>query len=288
MLACSQPALGQCERNWSRTRSRMGECSRLVHRPRLPPASRRCSVADSQRVYHRAPAGVAGCTAESSTRKHRCRWISRRRPLGRGWPSFTRYAKVIESDGSAMTVRTALGIINQFLDEVLAEQEGEFDADTRWALAWFEQFGMEEGPFGMPRPSAKPRIPPSTALQEAGIIKAERQGAAPQTRRTARRLEPSHRQTAHRWEVTQHLIRTLGNMAVKRQQPPCFNNSAASAKSPATWPTGSIRSANARNGRTRHWPTTALSSPGRNSRNLRFRAETGNLRSKQNSFTDGQ
>ena len=46
-----------------------------------------------------------------------------------------------------MTVRTALGIINQVLDEVLAEQEGDFDPDTRWALAWFEQFGTSEGPY---------------------------------------------------------------------------------------------------------------------------------------------
>ena len=83
--------------------------------------------------------------------------------IGPGMAVFTRYAKVIESDGSPMTVRTALGIINQVLDEVLAEQEGEFDADTRWALAWFEQFGMGEGPSAWLRRSAKPRTPPSTA-----------------------------------------------------------------------------------------------------------------------------
>ena len=47
---------------------------------------------------------------------------------------FSRYKKVLESDGSPMRVRTALGLINQTLDEVLSEQEGEFDPDTRWAL----------------------------------------------------------------------------------------------------------------------------------------------------------
>ena len=67
--------------------------------------------------------------------------------IGPGMAVFTRYAKVIESDGTPMTVRTALGIINQVLDEVLAEQEGDFDADTRWALAWFEQYGTNEGPY---------------------------------------------------------------------------------------------------------------------------------------------
>ena len=44
-----------------------------------------------------------------------------------------------------MSVRSALALINQMLDEILAEQEGEFDADTRWAIAWFEQFGVQTG-----------------------------------------------------------------------------------------------------------------------------------------------
>jgi len=68
--------------------------------------------------------------------------------IGPGMAVFSRYAKVIESAGSQMSVRAALGIINQVLDEVLAEQEGDFDADTRWALAWFEQQGHQEGVFG--------------------------------------------------------------------------------------------------------------------------------------------
>ena len=90
--------------------------------------------------------------------------------IGPGMAVFTRYAKVIESDGSPMTVRTALGIINQTLDEVLAEQEGEFDSDTRWALAWFEQFGMEEGPFGDAETLSKAKNTAVNGLVEAGII----------------------------------------------------------------------------------------------------------------------
>lgn len=68
--------------------------------------------------------------------------------IGPGMAVFSRYAKVVESSGNPMTVRTALALINQMLDEVLAEQEAEFDADTRWALAWFDQHGTEEGEFG--------------------------------------------------------------------------------------------------------------------------------------------
>lgn len=60
--------------------------------------------------------------------------------IGPGMAVFSRYSKVIEADGSPMKVRTALALINQTLDEVLVEQEGEFDSDTRWAVAWFDQF----------------------------------------------------------------------------------------------------------------------------------------------------
>ena len=46
-------------------------------------------------------------------------------------------------------MREALALINQTLDEALAEQEGDFDADSRWALAWFEQSGFAEGEYGV-------------------------------------------------------------------------------------------------------------------------------------------
>src|SRR5664279_1378639 len=58
------------------------------------------------------------------------------------------YRTVVEADGSAMTVRTALALINHALDEVLTEQEGDFDADTRSCVKWFTQFGWGETDFG--------------------------------------------------------------------------------------------------------------------------------------------
>ena len=50
---------------------------------------------------------------------------------------------------SAMRVRTALGLINQVLDQVLGEQEAAFDPETRWAIQWFSQFFEDEGPYGV-------------------------------------------------------------------------------------------------------------------------------------------
>lgn len=130
--------------------------------------------------------------------------------IGPGMAVFTRYAKVIESDGSPMTVRTALGIINQVLDEVLAEQEGDFDADTRWALAWFEQHGTEEGPFGVAETLSKAKNTAVNALVEAGIVKSRGgkvqllpRGELPDD------WDPATDTRLRHWEVVQHLIRTL-------------------------------------------------------------------------------
>ena len=64
--------------------------------------------------------------------------------IGPGMSVFSRHARVLEADGSDMTVRTALALINQALDEVLSDQEGDFDAETRFAVKWFSQYGWNE------------------------------------------------------------------------------------------------------------------------------------------------
>jgi putative DNA methylase len=92
--------------------------------------------------------------------------------IGPGMAVFSRYKQVLEADGSSMRVRTALGIINQALDEFLAEQEGEYDGDTRWALAWYEQYGHEQGPFGVAETLSKAKNVSVEGLVEAGILEA--------------------------------------------------------------------------------------------------------------------
>src|SRR5207248_8708963 len=86
---------------------------------------------------------------------------------------FSRYSKVLESDGASMRVRTALELINQMLDEVLAEEEGEYDVNTRWAVAWFEQYGMDEGPYGIAEILSKAKNSAVGTLVEAGILRAQ-------------------------------------------------------------------------------------------------------------------
>jgi putative DNA methylase len=69
--------------------------------------------------------------------------------IGPGMAVYTRYQKVLDAEGKALPVREALTLINETLDEVLTQQEGDFDSDSRWALAWFEQSAFEEGEYGV-------------------------------------------------------------------------------------------------------------------------------------------
>lgn len=130
--------------------------------------------------------------------------------IGPGMAVFTRYSKVVESDGKPMTVRTALGIINQVLDEVLAEQEGDFEPDTRWALAWFDQYGTNEGPFGAAETLSKAKNTAINGLVEAGVVKAGK-GKVQLVARTdlPNGWNPTTDKRLTVWETTQHLIRTL-------------------------------------------------------------------------------
>jgi putative DNA methylase len=130
--------------------------------------------------------------------------------IGPGMAVFSRYSKVLEADGSPMRVRTSLQLINQTLDEVLAEQEGEYDGETRWAVAWFEQYGMDEGPYGVAETLSKAKNTAVERLAEAGILVA-RGGKVRLLRRNelADEWNPARQSRLTVWEVTQRLISAL-------------------------------------------------------------------------------
>ena len=90
--------------------------------------------------------------------------------IGPGMAVYTRYAKVLDAEGKPLPVRAALALINQTLDEALAEQEGDFDADTRWALTWFEQSGFAEGDYGVAEQLSKSKNTAVGGLVNAGIL----------------------------------------------------------------------------------------------------------------------
>jgi putative DNA methylase len=94
--------------------------------------------------------------------------------IGPGMAVYTRYAKVLDATGSELTVHDALTLINEVLDEALAQQEGDFDADSRWALAWFEQSGFSEGEYGVAELLSKAKVTSIAGLVAGGIVAAGR------------------------------------------------------------------------------------------------------------------
>lgn len=90
--------------------------------------------------------------------------------IGPGMAVFSRYAKVIENDGSTMTVRSALARINEILDQVLNEQEGDFDSATRFAIAWYRQHGYATGKFGVADDLARARNTAVETMVRDGIL----------------------------------------------------------------------------------------------------------------------
>jgi putative DNA methylase len=130
--------------------------------------------------------------------------------IGPGMAVFTRYSRILESDGKPMTVRTGLQLINQTLDEVLAEQEGDFDPETAWAVAWFDQFGFNDGPFGDAETLSKAKNTALNALVEAGLVKS----GAGKTRllrvdELPKDWDPATDKRLTVWEMVHHLIRVM-------------------------------------------------------------------------------
>ena len=92
--------------------------------------------------------------------------------IGPGMAVFTSYSRVVEADGANMTVRTALALINQVLDETLSEQEGDFDSDTRFCVKWFGQYAWDETDSGTADVLARATNTSIEGLQRGGVFRA--------------------------------------------------------------------------------------------------------------------
>ncbi|MEX1093410.1 MAG: DUF1156 domain-containing protein [Acidimicrobiia bacterium] len=130
--------------------------------------------------------------------------------IGPGMAVFSRYDKVIEADGTSMTIRQALALINRVLEEAVSEEETDFDSDTRWALTWFEQHGMNEGPYGDADVLARAKDTSVAGVVQAGVA-TSRAGRVRLVERGTR-VEPWDPASDDRltvWEATQHLIERI-------------------------------------------------------------------------------
>ncbi|ETT27651.1 adenine-specific DNA methylase [Rhodococcus aetherivorans] len=140
--------------------------------------------------------------------------------IGPGMAVFSRYVGVLNDDGSKMTVRAALARINEILDEVLVEQEGDFDSDTRFAIAWFRQHGFDAGKFGDADNMARARNASLEHLERSGIL-TSRAGkvallspAALGEMYAVRDYDPGSDPHISTWEVVMHLSHALSEKGV--------------------------------------------------------------------------
>ncbi|MET4135388.1 DUF1156 domain-containing protein [Pseudarthrobacter sp. PvP090] len=135
--------------------------------------------------------------------------------IGPGMAVFSRYASVIESDGTPMEVRSALARINEILDQVLNEQEGDFDPTTRFAVAWYRQYGYSNGPFGDADNLARARNTSVDAMARDEILTSAAGKVAlcrPGDLRSDYDVATDPHTSA--WEALHHLIRILDNAGV--------------------------------------------------------------------------
>lgn len=130
--------------------------------------------------------------------------------IGPGMGVFTKFEKVIDATGSPLSVREALALINETLDETLAEQEGDFDADSRWALTWFEQNGFAVGAYGDAEQLATARNTSVGGLVEAGVVESGRgKVRLLKPAELPAEWDPATDARLTVWEVVHHLIRAL-------------------------------------------------------------------------------
>ncbi len=130
--------------------------------------------------------------------------------IGPGMAIFSRHGNVLEPDGTPMSVRSALQLINEALDEYLNQQEGEVDSDTRFAVTWFESNQFNPGAYGDAETLAKARNVSVAGVKDAGIL----ESSAGKVRLKKRDelpagWHPAKDETHNVWEATQHLIKRL-------------------------------------------------------------------------------
>ena len=122
--------------------------------------------------------------------------------IGPGMAVFSKYSAVLEADGTPMTVKTALQLINRFL------AEDDFDPDTQFCLHWFEQYKWEVGKFGEADTLARAKGTSVEGVRQSGVV----QAAAGQVRllkwaEYPADWDPTEDHRLNVWETLHQLIR---------------------------------------------------------------------------------
>ncbi|QDK44632.1 hypothetical protein DOM22_05375 [Bdellovibrio sp. ZAP7] len=177
----------------------------LVCRRRDPNAvsiSRREYVAQLRRelpqaVQHLRRSGIAAVDLAQSA-------------IGPGMAVFTRFKRVLEADDKPMSVRAALILINDALDEILAESDSQLDSYSRWAVAWFEQNGFKVGLFDDANKLAQAKNIGVEAIASAGIV-TSKSGKVALVERSKFKDDwyPDPKKPVSHWFAMQQLIKRL-------------------------------------------------------------------------------
>ena len=130
--------------------------------------------------------------------------------IGPGMAVYTRYARVLDAGGKPVRVREALSLINQVLYETMTEQEGDFDAESRWAITWFEEAGFSDGDYCRAEQLSKSKNTSVEGMKEAGILESKR-GKVRLLRpnELSADWDPLTDPRLTNWETVHHLIRVL-------------------------------------------------------------------------------
>ena len=94
--------------------------------------------------------------------------------IGPGIGIYSRFSKVLEADGTPMSVRSALQIINQELDHYFTEQDDELDRDSRFCVDLYSQYAFNDMKFGEADVLARAKNTSVEKLRGAGILYAEK------------------------------------------------------------------------------------------------------------------
>ncbi len=180
----------------------------LVCRPRAadaPERSRRAFVAELRRELPKAlKAMQSGYIAPVDLAQA---------SIGPGMAIYSRASRILEADGRPMSVRDALMLINAALDEYLAERDGDLDAESRFAVDWFTQFGFAAGDFGEADVLARAKNTSVDSVALAGV--ADAAGGKVSLRHWSDYdpgvWHPGEDDRPTVWEGTHHLIERLNS-----------------------------------------------------------------------------
>lgn len=137
--------------------------------------------------------------------------------IGPGIAVFSRYARVRSASGGDIGAREALELINRTLDEVLGEQESDFDPDTRFAVRWYRQYGWRPEQSGIADQLARTTQTSIAELQRGGIFTtAGGKGRLLSIRELDAQWDPASDSRLSIWEATLRLAALLESKGIEK------------------------------------------------------------------------